>query len=117
MRPSSSAISLSRIACMTGCSFVASFSASSFSWRRTHFTDLIGRPKRRSSTISTGLGLLARALELEADVHEVVGRPGPGVLEVELALEALGDVVHRLVERLGPVALDEERGVHDHVLA
>src|SRR6266568_4804766 len=58
-----------------------------------------------------------RALELQADGHEVVRRPRAGVLERELALELLADVVDLRVEVVGLVPAHEERRVHDHLVA
>src|SRR5881296_2892846 len=57
-----------------------------------------------------------RALELETDRHEVVGRPRARVLEAELALVALADLVDLLIELILLVAHDEERRVHDHLV-
>src|SRR5919204_3936361 len=58
-----------------------------------------------------------RPLQLQPDGHEVVRRPRAGVAERELALVARGDFLHFGVEDRGRVALDQERGVHDHPLA
>src|SRR5919198_4280022 len=58
-----------------------------------------------------------RPLQLQPDGHEVVRRPRSGVAERELALVARGDFLHFGVEDRGRVALDQERGVHDHPLA
>src|SRR5688572_92555 len=69
------------------------------------------------SSRNTGSSLmLARALQLQADVDEVVRWPGSGVLEGQL-VEARRDFLDAAVERLFLVALDEERGVHDHLVA
>src|SRR3954466_6544297 len=57
------------------------------------------------------------ALELEADVHEVIRRPRASVAEVQTVSEALGDAVHGGVELGFAVALDQECCVHDHLLA
>src|SRR5437868_1010222 len=57
------------------------------------------------------------AFELEADVDEVVGRPGACVLEEELAFVLGGDLFDVGVELLFAVALDEEGGVHNHLVA
>src|ERR1051326_2641352 len=58
----------------------------------------------------------SRAFELEPDVDEVVGRPGPGVLEGQL-VEAARDCLPFGVGPLLLVAGDQERGVHDHLVA
>src|SRR2546423_15070355 len=57
------------------------------------------------------------AFELEADVDEVVGRPGACVLEGELALVLGCDLFDLGVELLLAVALDEEGRVHNHLVA
>src|SRR4029079_19210221 len=56
------------------------------------------------------------AFELEADVDEVVRRPGTGVLEGQL-LVLLPDLLDPRVERLLHLARDEKGGVHDHAVA
>src|SRR5690606_40881318 len=59
----------------------------------------------------------ARLLQLQLDIDEVVRWPGAGVFEGEQVLVAQGDLLHRLVESLLAVALDEEGGVQDHAVA
>ena len=60
--------------------------------------------------------LSVRPLQLEADVDEVVRRPGPRVLEGQLVV-ARADVLDARVEGLLGVARDQEGGVHDHPVA
>src|SRR5436305_105020 len=62
-------------------------------------------------------GRALAAFEFQPDVDEVVGRPGSRVLEGELALVLRGDLLDDGVELLLAVALDEEGGVHDHLVA
>src|SRR5918993_823790 len=62
-------------------------------------------------------GCALAALQFEADVDEVVGGPRARVLEGELALVLGGDVFDLVVELGLAVALDEEGGVHDHLVA
>src|SRR4051812_13691785 len=66
------------------------------------------------SMMSIAVGLV-RALQLEADVDEVVGRPGAGVLERQLVV-LLADFLDPSVERQLHLARHEERGVHDHAI-
>src|SRR3954452_14244929 len=71
---------------------------------------------RMSSRRNIG-GLPLRALQFEADIHEVVRRPWAGVEERELVLVLLGDVGDLIVERFRFLAIDQERGVEDHLVA
>src|SRR5262245_60803624 len=57
-----------------------------------------------------------RALEFQPYVDEVIRRPRAGVLEGE-ALEPSGDGFDLRVESGFLIARDEERGVHDHLVA
>src|SRR5438876_517107 len=57
------------------------------------------------------------ALELQSNRDEVVRRPRPRFAERQLALVLLADVVDLRVEGLAVVAPDEERRVHDHLVA
>src|SRR5688572_1053837 len=59
----------------------------------------------------------ARLLQLQLDIHEIVRRPGTGVLEGERALVAPAHLLHFLVELPFATTLDEERSVHDHAVA
>src|SRR5437588_8952731 len=63
------------------------------------------------------LGGSFAAFELEADMDEVVGRPGACVLEEELAFVLGGDLFDVSVELSLAFALDEEGGVHNHLVA
>src|SRR4051812_41393526 len=71
---------------------------------------------RMSSRRNIG-GLPLRALQFQADIDEVVRRPRTGVEERELVLVLLGDVGDLIVERLGLLAIDQERGIEDHLVA
>src|SRR5687768_13458212 len=75
---------------------------------------LSGRRRRSSSRNATSA---LRALELEADVHEVVRRPRSRVEERQLVLVLFRDLGDLIVEGPGLVTLHEERGVHDHLVA
>src|SRR5512140_2533936 len=46
------------------------------------------------------------ALQLEADVHEIIGRPGARVLEVQAVAVLAGNAVDRLIELGFALALD-----------
>src|SRR2546430_6938298 len=103
----------------TAVSSVISCSAMSMTCRRTYLIPAAGSAygsvrslPRPNTALDRG-----RALELQTDGHEVVRRPGAGVLERELPLELHADVVDLRVELLGLVASHEERGVHDHLVA
>src|SRR4051812_44500777 len=63
------------------------------------------------------LGGAFSAFEFQTYVDEVVGRPRARVLEGELALVARGYLFNFGVELLLAVALDEEGGVHNHLVA
>src|SRR4051812_45870489 len=77
-----------------------------------------GAVSGRASSLNRIIALHAgRALELQTDGHEVVWRPRSGVLEAQLSLVALSDLVHFLIELVLLVATDEERRVHDHLVA
>src|SRR4051794_15252109 len=58
-----------------------------------------------------------RALQLQPDIDEVVRRPRSRVEERQLVLVLFRDVGDLVVERLRLLAIDEERGVHDHLVA
>src|SRR5262249_3811043 len=60
--------------------------------------------------------MLASALQFQSDVDEVVRRPRARVLEGQL-VESGRDFLDAAIERQLLIALDEERGVHDHLVA
>src|SRR5438128_1446924 len=73
---------------------------------------------RKRQQLEDDQGLDPRgALELQSDRDEVVRRPRPRLAERQLALVLLADVVDLRVEALAMVAPDEERRVHDHLVA
>src|SRR3990167_10474034 len=82
--------------------------------RPSSFRSMSGAPRKdvRRAPLHAG-----RALERETDRDEVVRRPRTGVLEGELALVPLADLLDLTVEGLGLLARDEERRVHDHLVA
>src|SRR5205085_3977889 len=55
-------------------------------------------------------------LQLEPDVHEVVGRPRAGVAERQMGVFR-ADGLDLAVEGGLAITRDEERGVHDHLVA
>src|SRR5262245_26339253 len=59
---------------------------------------------------------LVGSFQLEADVDEVIGRPGTRKLERQ-PLVTLPDILDPCVERLLETARDEERRIHDHPIA
>src|SRR5436190_14943979 len=69
-----------------------------------------------SSRNTSAMSVLSGPFELEPDVDEVVRGPRPRVLEREL-VEMGGDLLDAAIERLLLIALYEERGVHDHLVA
>src|SRR5687768_16233693 len=102
---------------MTDSSF-SSLSASCWIRRMMNLKPLTGASRMSSSmNMARPSGGPFAAFELEADVDEVVGRPRAGVFEGELALVLGGDLLDLRVELLLAVALDEEGGVHDHLVA
>src|ERR1700730_11142826 len=88
---------------------------------KTNFTPAIGKlsgaPRSLNSTQRPTFLDDGGAFELQPNGHEVVRRPRPRIAERQLALVALGDLLHFLVERCGPIALDQKRRVHDHLVA
>src|SRR5215467_1558059 len=67
--------------------------------------------------LQDGLGAGLAALELEANVNEVIGRPGPAILECELAVIPRRDFLHFLIEFAFGFSLNEKRRVHNHLVA
>src|SRR4026208_601052 len=55
-------------------------------------------------------------LQLEFDVHEIVRRPRPGVLEGEEILVLTAALLHLLVERLLGFAIHQKGGVENHAV-
>src|SRR5438093_13082455 len=75
-------------------------------------TGRASRRKRITRPLDAG-----RALELEADGDEVVRRPWTRVAEGQLSLVPPSNLPDLLVEEVGLRATDEERRVHDHLVA
>src|SRR5437879_1163751 len=75
-------------------------------------TGSASRRKRITGRLDPG-----RALELQTDRDEVVWGPRARVAEGQLSFVPLPDLANFLVEELGLIATDEERGVHDHLVA
>src|SRR5688572_28581855 len=57
------------------------------------------------------------SLQLQPDVHKVVRRPWAGVLEVQALAVFLGNAVHGGDELGFFLAVNDEGGVHDHLVA
>src|SRR4051812_46220438 len=80
-----------------------------------------GYPRRESlffgeRTADSGKPTRSGSFQLQPNIHEIVGRPRPRVFEREL-VESAGDRFHFRVERAFMVARNQERGVHDHLVA
>src|ERR1043166_1981039 len=82
----------------------------------TNFRPSMRRESSKNIKVRPTGGLDLRGLELQPDVDEVVRRPWTRVLERQL-VEPPRDVFDLLVERLLLVSRDQERGVHDHLIA
>src|SRR5690606_99797 len=121
MAPISSSIWSASISSLIRSSSVSSLCATPSTCRRENSTSafgpVTGQNRRCFRMPRASPPRSARALELELDVHEVVGRPGPRVLEGQQALVALAQPAHRLVELVLARPLDEEGGVQDHAVA
>src|ERR1700682_4491483 len=58
-----------------------------------------------------------RPLQLQPDIDEVIRRPRSRVEEPQFVLVLFGDLGDLVVEGLRLLPLDEEGGVHDHLVA
>src|SRR5215467_4012396 len=77
-----------------------------------------GSISRSSTRNMTKVPLSRRyALKLEPDVHEVIGRPGPSVLEFEPQPVLARNLIHGAVKFGFAIAFDQKRRVHDHFVA
>src|SRR5690348_10179325 len=125
MSPVSSSICSSSSSSLTAESSTSSCSATVATCLRHQRTPAMGPVTGSSSSLSmisiqTGRRHhrpFARPLQLETDVHEVVGRPGAGVAKGQLALVLAGDVLHARVDLVRFLALHQEGRVHDHLVA
>src|ERR1700739_2183407 len=64
----------------------------------------------------TGLPLSA-TLQFQADIHKVVRRPWAGIFEIQTIAKFLGDFVYSSVKLSFTGLLNQERRVHDHLVA
>src|ERR1041385_5877381 len=83
--------------------------------QRTPATGALKGARRMSSRRKATSAL--RALQLQPNIHKVIRRPRPGIEKRQLVLVLLRDVGDLVVERPRLFAIDEERGVHDHLVA
>jgi hypothetical protein len=76
-------------------------------------------PRRQKSAVrNDNHSLTGRSsLQFQPDIHKVIWRPRPGVLEVQAVTEFLGNRVYRCIELWLLIFLDEEGGIHDHFVA
>ena len=104
---------------------VSSFSSASTAWRRAcrgheaqtpPMSSDVSDAIERSIAALTYVTPLSRALQLQPDVDEVVGRPGARVLEGQLVVPG-ADLLHLRVEGRLLLARHQEGGVHDHLVA
>src|SRR6185312_704037 len=60
---------------------------------------------------------LPAALQFQADIHKIVRRPWAGIFEIQAVAKFLRDFVYGSVELGFTGLLDQERGIHDHLVA
>src|SRR5579864_6829977 len=60
---------------------------------------------------------LSAALQFQADIHKVIWRPWAGVFKVQTVAKLLSDFVYGSVKLRFTGLLNQERGVHDHLVA
>src|SRR5437879_9827906 len=70
----------------------------------------------RSSMSSIGLRC-GNALQLQSYINEIVGWPGPGVLEFQPLAILSGNLVDHVIKLGLAMPFDQECGVHDHFVA
>src|SRR5438552_1770040 len=93
--------------------------------RKTNFSPVTGRSSRSSTrNIKQTLELGTRAmligrepLQLQAYVHKIVRRPWTGVFELQALSVFFRDLVDHGVELRFAIALDQESGIHNHLVA
>src|SRR5256886_1630132 len=93
--------------------------------RNTNFSPVTGRSSRSSTrNIKQNLELGTRAmligrepLQLQAYVHKIVRRPWTGVFELQALFVFFRDLVDHGVELRFAIALDQESGIHNHLVA